>query len=186
MLHSDSGTLIQMPFVYHMVPKDMVGAVLYPLNVLKDKNPEAYEFQVKKYKGREVLMDRRIDRLDCKWNDVLHLSPLDPAVVMGALKQLGKDFPLGYFEIDAESLEPEKTTVYLYTPREKGNFEISQTEFVDYNPKEIGKYAVLPEGTIEYYKESIKGNLPIFMYHLVPHILYKGVIDTTELKKISI
>lgn len=62
--------------VYHLVPKNFVGNVLFSLNRLKDTLPETYATQVGKYAGREKILERRIPKLDCLWNDVLHCSSL--------------------------------------------------------------------------------------------------------------
>lgn len=162
-----------------MVPKDMKGAILYPLNTLKDIHPQLYESYVKKYEGRTELMDRRIEKLDCKWNDVLHCSALNPSIVVEALRKLGKDIHLNYFEIDAEKLDPKYTLIYLYTPRPFGT-PPPESDFIEYNPQDVEKYAYLPEETIQYYKEMIEVGKNPLAFHLVPHILYKGVIDTSE------
>ena len=45
-----------MSFVYHAVPRDMVGDVLYPLNQLEAMRPGLYEFQESKYVGREAAL----------------------------------------------------------------------------------------------------------------------------------
>jgi len=170
-----------MPYIYHMAPRDVQGTILYPLNTLKSTHPDLFAKYVKKYEGRMQLMEQRIERLDCLWNDVLHCSPLNPSVVAEALRKLGKDVNFSYFEIDANKLEPENTAVYLYEPRERGTI-IPQDQFVPYNPNEIEKYAFLPEGTVKYFKETLEEGGNPLLYHLVPHILYKGSIDTTGLK----
>ncbi len=164
----------------------MQGTILYPLNTLKSKHPEIYANHVKKYENRTEWLERRIERLDCLWNDVLHCSALNPSIVVEEIRKLmGKSFPFSYFEIPAELLEPENTAVYLYSPREKSTHP-PQEDFIAYDPKEIEKYAYLPDATIQYYKETIeKGGNPLG-FHLVPHILYKGTIDTADLRVITL
>jgi hypothetical protein len=169
-----------------MVPQGMQGKVLYPLNSLKGVYPEAYAQHVKKYENRMDFLDRRIERLDCLWNGVLHCSALNPSIVVEEIRKLmGKSFPFSYFEIPAELLEVEKTVVYLYSPREEGT-PPPESDFIAYDPKEVEKYAYLPEATIQYYKKSINAGRNPMGFHLVPHILYKGIIDTSDLKVISI
>lgn len=174
-----------MPYIYHIVPKGMQGTTLYPLNTLKAVYPEAYENHMKKYEGRTELLGRRIERLDCLWNDVLHCSALNPSVVVEKMRKLGKNFNLSFFEIPAEMLGPENTVVYLYTPREKGTHP-PQEDFIAYNPKEVEKYAYLPDATVQYYKETLAAGGKILSFHLVPHILYKGSLDTKDLKIITV
>lgn len=170
-----------MPYVYHMVPGDMKGTILYPLNQLKNNYPELYEQYTKKYEGRTKLLDRRIERLDCLWNDVIHFSALNPKFIFEEIRKLGRDFKYSYFEIPAELLEPEKTVVYVYSPREKGT-PPPESDYIAYEANDIEKYAYLPEATIKYYKETIEAGGNPMGFHLIPHILYKGMIDTSGLE----
>ena len=63
-----------LPFIYHKKPPAMQGQVRYPLNVLKEVAPRAYEAELAKYQGREELLKMTIPKLGCLWNDVLHCS----------------------------------------------------------------------------------------------------------------
>jgi hypothetical protein len=168
-----------------MVPKDLRGNILYPLNTLKENHPDLYDNYIKKYEGRAEILDRRIEKLNCKWNDVLHCSALNPNIVIEALRNLGKDAHLKFFEIDAHKLEPENTLVYLYSPREFGTLP-PQSDFIEYKPEEVEKYAYLPDETIEYYKKTLEAGKNPLGFHLVPHILYKGNIDISDAKVISV
>ncbi len=170
-----------MMYVYHRVPSNMKGSILYPLNALKDIDPELYDLHEKKYEGRMEVMKNRIEKLNCLWNDVLHCSALNPSVISEALNKLGKESHLKFFEIPVEILEPENTVVYTHSLRERGA-PIPQEDFVEFDPNEVEKYAYLPEETVQYYKETIEAGSNPLLYHLVPHILYKGSIDTTDLK----
>jgi len=49
-----------MEYLYHRVPKHMMGTVLYPLNVLKETRPEIYTEYIKKYEGREELLTAEV------------------------------------------------------------------------------------------------------------------------------
>jgi len=62
-----------MNYLYHGVPKQLEGNILYPLNILKDKCPEVYEKEVSKYVGREHVKENRIPAFNCLWNDVFIL-----------------------------------------------------------------------------------------------------------------
>jgi hypothetical protein len=67
-----------MVFVYHGVPSEIVGDVLYPLNQLATIAPEAYELQRSKYLGREAVLDARISPEGLLFNDTVHCAPLHP------------------------------------------------------------------------------------------------------------
>jgi hypothetical protein len=65
-------------YLYHMVPADMQGTVLHPLNSLKQSHPELYVAKASKYQGREHVMDQFLPTLECAWNDVLHFTAINP------------------------------------------------------------------------------------------------------------
>lgn len=176
-----------MNYLYHLVPKNMEGEILFPLTQLKERFPDAYVFSKKKYEGREHIMEQKIPILNCLWNDVLHLSPVHPKEIKNALLTSGKkDIPSHeYFEIDPRDLKPENTIIYLY---KEGiyNRDISLAEFAEYEADKIKQYASIPTITMEYYKDKIaKGEKPLLFWH-IPHILFKGSINTSKVRKILI
>ena len=64
-----------MQYVYHMVPEELKGEYLIPLNELKSVYPNLYGEYIQKYKDhphREKLLTRKIPKLECLWNDVVH------------------------------------------------------------------------------------------------------------------
>src|SRR5213083_2344669 len=101
-----------MASLFHFVPQRMVGTVLYPLNTLKKREPEAWRREVAKYEGRERVLEKPIPPLGCLWNDVLHFkclwndvlhfSTVHPSNVVAELKAVGLE-PLrrSFFELDA-------------------------------------------------------------------------------------
>ncbi|MFK7806020.1 MAG: hypothetical protein AB8G95_30605, partial [Anaerolineae bacterium] len=112
--------------VYHLVPKNLEGDILYPLNRLKEINPAVAEPHAKKYKGREELMRRRIPPLDCLWNDVLQFSPIHPRDIVQTFRDEGFSLPpIKWFEIPLDRLELKHTAVYFHTKLRKfGDFQI--------------------------------------------------------------
>lgn len=176
-----------MNHLYHMVPQEMEGTILYPLNVLKRKNPELFKKHFKKYEGREHVTEQFIPTLNCLWNDVLHFTAVDPHEVKNALLEAGrKDIPeLKFYRIDPNLFDPKLTTVYLYAQTKKED-DMKEENFEQYIPSEVGKYTPLPQITKDYYKEKIvKGERPLF-FHRVPHILYKGSLDVSNLPIITV
>lgn len=171
-----------MNYVYHRIPADMKGDILYPLNVLKNIYPEMFEKEAGKYEGREHIMTDVIPVLNCFWNDVLHFSPVHPKKIHVALSELGKDFHAGYFQVPAEIFAPEKTIFYL-------NGEIPKMDprnWLSYESSLVSKYTEMPELTKNYYREILeKGEQPL-LYAKIPHILYKGSIDTKNLERILV
>ncbi|MBP6904494.1 MAG: class I SAM-dependent methyltransferase [Candidatus Pacebacteria bacterium] len=164
----------------------MEGDILYPLNTLKETNRELYEKQAKKYIGREHVMEQFIPTLKCKWNDVLHFSPIHPEEIKKALIEAGIQTREGkFYQIDPAIFPVEDTTVYLYRHSKKEN-NMEPENFTSYDPTALEQYASVSEGTKAYYKEMYeKGERPL-LYVKVPHILYKGSITIKDVPIITI
>lgn len=176
-----------MNYLYHFIPDDMQGDILFPLNTLKVKYPQVWAKEVSKYENREDVMQQHIPILDCLWNDVLHLSPVHPALIKKAIFEAGgrKSFNWDCFEIDPHLLNPQNTIVYLYKFKNfMGTF--NEDNFVPYDPDTIAQYSVVPQETKDYFKEMLfqgKGPLP---FYRVPHILFKGELNVIGIRKISV
>jgi hypothetical protein len=55
------------------------------------------------------------------------------------------------------------------------------TDYVEFNLADMEKYSIIPEFTKAYYKKvQDEGRNPLAFFG-VPHILYKGSIDVTNL-----
>ena len=165
----------------------MKGSTLYPLNVMKDIYPDVYDENLKKYEGREQVLEHSVPILNCLWNDVIHLSPVHPRKIEGAYLQYSKKELLGrnYFEIDSNSLDRHKCVVYLYkheSPSEKWLEE----NWNKFDPVVLEEYREVPKETLEYYKEELTSNREPLLWHRIPHILYEGEIDVTLHKSITI
>lgn len=90
-----------MSYIYHLRPEPFEGTSLIPLNSM-DQNSELYKKYAKKYVGREDLMDGIIPILDCKWNDVVQFSALDPQIIVNELRKHQDDLTLSrlqYFKV---------------------------------------------------------------------------------------
>lgn len=179
-------TIKEKAFLYHMVPADMQGTVLHPLNSLKDKNPELYLSKAEKYKDREHVMEQFIPTLECAWNDVLHFSAINPQELKQALVEAGMEpREMKFYQIDPSLLDPEQTTIYLYQEKASAD-KMNPKNFAEYNPDTLGEHSVLSQMTKDYYKEKFsKGERPL-LFVGVPHILHKGPIDVSDLPVIVV
>jgi len=175
-----------MNYLYHSVPKDLQGNILYPLNVLKEKYPEIYTQQVSKYIGREHITQQQIPVLDCLWNDVLHFSAVNPKEIKQALIEAGyKDITMNYYQVDPKLIDPKNAIVYLYAHTDNKD-KMNRVNFAPYDPKEVSKFSAMPQTTKDYYKEMIgKGDRPL-LYHRVPHILYKGTLGIADMPIVTV
>ncbi len=168
-------------YLYHMVPEDMKGTLLQPLNFLRETNPDLYLSKVGKYKDRNHVMEQFIPALECVWNDVLHFSAINPMELKKALIDAGMNpREMKFYQIDPNLLDPKQTTIYLY--QEGVNKDgINSENFLEYDPEKLTEHSVLSQATQEYYKETFnKGENPL-LFVGVPHILHKGSVDIAEL-----
>lgn len=169
-------------YLYHEVPKALVGDILYPLNVLKEKYPEVYQKEVAKYAGRDVVLNWMIPPLNCLWNDAIHLTAVHPRDVRKTLEECGFKgvYEVSSYEIDPSILDPENTTVYMYSSEcvKEGP---DPTDFFEYNPNDMEKYSQIPERTKSHYREMFSSGRKTRVYPWVPHILYKGQIEVKNL-----
>lgn len=175
-----------MSWLYHRRPQNMQGNILYPLNDLKILHPDVYAEAVKKYDNRLHALKRRIPVLDCLWNDVIHMSSLDPHIIKAELEKNGREMKSKtFFKIDPHSLDIKNTLVFLYKPLERGQ-PIPNDYFVPFDPSNVEQYAIFPEDTKRYFAETISHGGNPLLWHLVPHILYKGHIDVSKFELLEL
>ena len=55
-------------------------------------------------------------------------------------------------------------------------------EYEPFDPAQMDIYRSVPDATIEYYKQKKAEGVRPLLFHLVPHILYKGSIETKGLE----
>ena len=168
--------------LYHLLPDDLRGDVLHPLNRLEDLHPDVHARHVRKYRGREVLQERRVPELDCLWNDVLHLSPVHPALIRDAKLSLGLGWPKGgraVVAIDPErhGLSADNTVVWLSPAREKGDFRASAEDYAPYSAAFVEASTHLPERTLDHFRSAKANGHPTFLFVGIPHILHRGSIN---------
>lgn len=168
-------------YLYHRVPKNMAGTILYPLNILKQTHPDIYSEQVKKYEGRERLLTTEIPPLHCLWNDVLHFTAVSPSTLKANLAKADIELAsVGWFKVPVSLIQGENSITFTYRRDEDvvPNFK----EYQPFDPNKMETYRTVPEATIEYYKQKKAEGVRPLLFHLVPHILYKGPIETKELE----
>ncbi len=176
-------------FVYHRKVEEFKGSILYPLNQLKEIFPEIYNAHVQKYTGREHVLETKIPApLDCLWNDVLHFTAVHPETLYMNLKNAGftpEEFiHKQWFKVPISLFDFEKLAVCLY--RRDVRLVPDARDFHPFAPEKMQEYATMPPETIKYYKEQkALEKRPLFFHH-VPHVLYKGTVDTTGLEIVQI
>jgi len=171
-------------YVYHWKPEDMRGETLYPLNELKSKYPDLYTEAADQYENREFLRDYVIPPLGCKWNDALFLSPIGPEQIRAALLEQDFDFHGEFYEIDASKLAPERTTIYTFKDI-AFDAVLDPNNYVPYSPENLKRLSTIPEATKQFYKENLTDEGVLYFAH-IPHILYRGTLDVTDVRTIKV
>ena len=184
-----------MSIIYHMIPQNFMGNTLHPLNQLKTHLPDIYAAQARKYVGREVLMQRKVPLLDCLWNDVLHFSPMYPSKIRDALISVGFRWNTRpWFAVDPinSGFGSENAVIFLNTPPEDptalGNFDFPKTDFISFSSKQLEKLAKMevPGATLEYLRfAKNNGDRPV-LFNYIPHILYRGAIDVSNVETVNL
>ena len=172
-------------YVYHRKPPIMVGDLLIPLNTFQQTMPELYIAYASKYKGREELLDLQVPKLNCKWNDVLHLTPIHPALLYQALTQTGHTPQEGiqYYEIPVSKLDASCTVVFHYT-HDDGSMTDDQIQFL--TPTVLSRVIkTVPSVTLDYYKECMSKKCKPASHYRIPHILTMGSIDVSKCRIIT-
>lgn len=160
--------------LYHFVPKNLKGQILYPLNKLESKFKDVHTEHDAKYDGREEIKKEVIPGLG-KWNDAIHLSPIDPEEVILELRKAGieVDWEWKVFIINADTLDWTKMKI-MYKTEDDGKLT---EHFVDFNENTYNQHKHLPEHTLRHYREAAsRGELP-FNFGGAPHVFYKGSIN---------
>ena len=192
-----------MAFVYHGVPSEMVGEVIYPLTQLAAVAPEAYELQKSKYLGREVVLDARISPDGLFFNDTVHCVPLHPYRLFAARERLGFDPPRAdasrtkgtarfsglFFEIPVERISPHRVLWYRWETPWINGFPYADVPLVppldEFEPFDRGRYQELEDVTEAHFaylrRMKDEGTQPLVFVH-VPHVLVAGPIDTCGLR----
>ncbi|MER2261297.1 MAG: group-specific protein [Psychrobacillus sp.] len=181
-----------MKFVYHMVPKKMIGDELLPLNYIKGLDNELYKQYSEKYRNspeRESLLQRKIPKLDCLWNDVIFLLPLHPNYIFKSLSELGvrikKD--LLFYEIPIERLHDNLNAIYYYR---KSNYkgpssDIPEVEVEIIQIDSLHMLNAIPEDTLTYFTEESKKGTNFGMFAYIPHVLSLGKIDISGVNYVN-
>jgi hypothetical protein len=194
-----------MACVYHGVPAEMVGQVLYPLTQLGGVAPEAHELQKAKYWGREAVLDARISSDGLLFNDTVHCVPLHPYRMFAARERLGFDPPRAdasrtrgtyrfsglFFEIPVERISTHRVLWYRWETPWMNGFPYEDVPLVppldEFEPFDHGRYRELADVTDAHlaYLRRMKGegNQPFLFVH-IPHVLVAGPVDTRGVRVI--
>ncbi len=173
-----------MSHVYHLRPESFEGTSLIPLNSM-DKESDLYKNHAKKYVGREDLMDGNIPILNCKWNDVVQFSALDPQIIVNELKKYQEDLKLirlKYFKIPVRDIVFNYESVIFgrKTSRGKGDFKIDEDEVQTLSERNYKELSEVPEETVNFWKRVKSDGGKFLWFPSITHIMVKGIIEIKD------
>lgn len=181
-----------MTYVYHMVPKKMVGDRLLPLNRLKEEYGELYLEYTQKYlehPDRSKLLKRTLPKLECLWNDVLFFLPLHPYHVYDGLHSLGISIKedVYFYQIPITQLQDNTNAYYIYS---KENYRGPAASILDdeielITPETYKLLDSLPDDTRMYFKEEHMSGRKFGMFAYIPHLLSLGEVDISQAEVIN-
>lgn len=187
-----------MPVVYHGVPREMTGSILYPLTQLQALAPEQYAFQKAKYAGREAVLDYRIPGLGLLFNDLVHCSALHPYHLFRTRQECGLHpegrptsgwFTGWFYAIPLERILIHPVVWYAWktlwvngAPDDDVPLEPPAEEFEPFDPARYQELSAPPERHLAFLaRMQDQGRRPLMFVH-IPHVLVYGPIDVSGLE----
>ena len=184
--------------MYHGVPRDLVGEVIYPLNRLAQLDRRLYELQVSKYVGREAVLDFSVPGLGVKFNDTVHCACLHPYYLFKARQELGlnpdpRPAPPAWatglaFEIPLERILQHPVVWYsgrtLWingAPHEDVPLVPPSDEFEPFEPDRYQPLDAPTPAHLAYLRRMKERGERSLMFVHIPHILVAGPIDVSGL-----
>lgn len=164
--------------LYKGAIRDLRGADLLPLNLIRDRYPDLYTREAAKYAARLHVMDHPVYPLNCRWTDVLFFSPVHPAPIFEALRESGRvTGPLTYWTLDADLLSPDRTCILL--KRHDPLFKSQPPE--DYIPFTPAAAAALLEPSPQalHRLRNLNPTEPLLPWADIPHILHRGPLPVS-------
>lgn len=166
-------------YLYHIKPLKIEGDHLLPFSSLNEELKIRYST---KYTDRKSVPLQYIPNLDAKWQDIIHLSPVDLGLIKQYIFQhFDIDLKFEYYKIPLNALDKIKAVIYL------NNQTIHNTNesqiLNNYVPfSDLKKYQEIPTITKEYYKLCYQNKIRPLLFYGVPHVFYKGKIAIKELE----
>jgi len=173
-----------MAYIYHIVPKNMTGNRLIPLNQMKTQNLELFNREVSKYQGREKILKRFVPKANCLWNDVLHFSSISPEIIFSRFEELGFGNYKGlkWFEVPISHLNDLVSVIYRAPQVPRPDFALDDSDVEFLNVETYQEPLRLFDQAEEYFVRcKSEGKVPL-PFQFTPHILVRGGIETTNLK----
>lgn len=173
--------------IFLRVPYNSMGAILYPLNELRDRLPHISACDSIFADNTSQLFEISIPFLNRTWRDVLHFSTVNPRLMRDALVQLGYRWRRShFFAVDPRANGFDESNAVIFDGRLESYPLMSVEHFLPFNMDALRAYRQLPKLTMEYYQRAMACRDPLAMFHYVPQVLYTGKIDVDNLTMIEV
>lgn len=178
-------------YLYHLKPPHLIGNILYPLNQLRQFAPDVYKNEMKKYDGREWLINSPLPIENVTWNGCVHFSPIDIGEILlktiSVMRLHGLDLDAygerfrrrRYYRVNSELLDQEKLYIFFNpnsaTPKKP---LISQSDqFILFHHGKNQVSLNINKRHMNYlHEQAAKEKRPLlFMY--LPHVLYSSAVN---------
>jgi len=175
--------------LYHMVPPAVCGDRLHPLSELRVIEPDLFKEYVKRYEGREFVMQISLPHLQCLWNEVIHLSPVHPHAIKEALEGAGFEwYQTSYYVIDPllHGIDETNAVIHRSYWAVREEVPVIESRCTPFNQAELPTLS-RPSNAVRhgYLRAKMEGTLP-FLYVFVPHVLFKGSLPISALPIITV
>ncbi|MNK38600.1 hypothetical protein D3C87_571930 [compost metagenome] len=182
-----------MGYLYHLVPKKLVGEVLIPLSSLRTELPDRYTQEILKYNDhpqRKLLPLRILRKLNCPQEEVLHFSPIHPHLIFEGLKSVFPDwnYSSNFFEIPIERIRG--IPAILFDMNRTGTYVFGEDEpeemFDWVTPDSYRILTSIPSEAIEFYKQwKARGERGAPAMARIPHVMVRGRVSISDCKIID-
>lgn len=171
--------------LYHGVPQRMMGTKLYPLNELKNVHSELSAEYCEKYSGREKVMEQVIPILNCLWNDVIFFIPIAPEAINVTRESHGlPPIKREWFVVDSKTLDQSNLLLFRHRPQWAIDAELEKDEYA-----RLDGLSVIQETDVQMVPECAIWAMKKFgrksmLFSYMPHVLFRGTIETKNLERI--
>lgn len=174
-----------MGYIYHLVPKGMIGETLIPLSDLKIELPELYTKEIRKYDDhpqRKLLPKRILKKLNCPQEEVLHFSPIHPHLMFQGLKSVFSEWSNDslFYEIPIERIKGIPSIIFDMNCT--GTYVFGEDEpdemFSWVTPETYKIIDKIPSEAIEFYQQwKNRGERGAPAMARIPHLMTKGRVS---------
>lgn len=182
-----------MAFLYHLVPKNLIGEMLIPLSDLRIELPERYAQEILKYDDhpqRKLLPKRTLKKLNCPQEEVLHFSPIHPHLMFEGLRSVFPhwNYSSKFFEIPIERIRGIPAIWFDMNRAENYVFGEDEPEemFNWVTPESYKILEHIPQEAIVFYEQwKARGERGAPAMARIPHVMVRGRVSISDCKIID-